>query len=96
MLGDPYKIVRRLDEEFMKANTALPTMRMRDLFSMRMSDDKDPIQFFSQYKKRVNELIATGGTVSKENKLEHCAIVEVLKFTLFSFFFKLLKWMKIN
>ena len=45
--GDPYKIVKILDEEFMKANTALRTMRMRDLFSMRMLDDKDSTQFFS-------------------------------------------------
>mgnify|MGYP000898444358 CR=1 FL=1 len=49
--GDPCEIMKMLNEEFMKANIALSTMRMRDLFLMRMSYDKDPDAVFQSVQK---------------------------------------------
>ena len=63
-----YKIIKKLDDIYLKESTALQIVYRNKLEKLRLEKYSDTATFFSELEKSVNELKSAGAKISEEEK----------------------------
>lgn len=66
-----YKIIKKLDDMYLKESTALQIVCRNRLEKMRLNKYSDSASFFSDFEKSVNELKGAGAKISEKEKLNY-------------------------
>jgi len=66
-----FKIIKKLDQMYLKESTALQIVCRDKLQKMRLDKYRDTAIFFNEFEKAINELKGAGATVSEKEKLDY-------------------------
>ena len=66
-----YKIIKKLDDMYLKESTALHIVCRNKLEKLRLEKYSDTATFFSDFEKSVNELKNAGAIISEKEKLNY-------------------------
>lgn len=66
-----YKIIKKLDEMYLKESTALQIVCRNKLEKLRLEKYSDTATFFSDFEKSVNDLRSAGVKISEKEKLNY-------------------------
>ena len=66
-----YKIIKKLDDMYLKESTALQIVCRNKLEKLRLEKYSDTATFFSDFEKSVNELKSAGAKISEKEKLNY-------------------------
>lgn len=66
-----YKIIKKLDDMYLKESTALQIVCRNRLKKMRLNNYGDSASFFNEFERTVNELKGAGAKISEKKKLDY-------------------------
>ncbi|KAK7580101.1 hypothetical protein V9T40_000730 [Parthenolecanium corni] len=66
-----FAMMTKFDRLYLKQSTALQIISRRKLEGIRLKDGSDPLKFFNDFEKAVNDLKAAGGTVTEDEKANY-------------------------
>lgn len=66
-----YRIIRKLDEMYLKESTALQIVCRNKVEKMKLEKYSDTATFFSDFEKSINELRSAGAKINENEKLNY-------------------------
>jgi len=70
-LDSAYKVIKKFDEMYLEKSTALQTVCRNSLESIKIINYPEVTTFFDEFEKSVNDLKATGASITEQEKLNY-------------------------